>query len=152
MKTSKKLIAAGILTLALATTGVTAFAASAYKTPAEAAAGVTSQSVSDVIAEHQETGKTYGTIAAESGKLEEFQSERLAIMKDRLDARVADGTLTQERADEIYNNMKENQASCDGTGSAAGSFGMGKGQCGYGQSGQGGGFRNGNGICQSTVF
>ena len=151
MKNFKKLLAAGVLTLAVSVTGITAFAASSYKTPAEAAAGLTGKTVSDVITEHQETGKTYGTIANESGKLEEFKAERLKIMKDNLDSRVAAGTLTQERADAIYNNMKENQANCDGTGSGAGGCGMGNGQGGYGRSGQGNGHRLGNGNCLNSA-
>ena len=151
MKNVKKLIAAGVLTLALSVTGITAFAASAYKTPAEAAAGVTGKSVSDVITEHQQTGKTYGTIANESGKLEEFKAERLEIMKDNLDSRVSAGTLTQEKADAIYNNMKENQANCDGTGQGAGGCGLGNGQGGCGKSGQGSGHRFGNGSCQNSA-
>lgn len=152
MKNLKKLFAAGVLTLAVSVTGITAFAASAYKTPAEAAAGLTGKTVSEVISERQETGKTYGTIANETGKLDEFKPARLEIMKDNLDTKVANGTLTQENADTMYSNMKENQENCDGTGCMTGkqNKGMGTGQ-GYGKSGQGNGNRAGNGVCQNSV-
>lgn len=86
-----------------------------YKTPAKTTAGVTGKSVSDVITEHQQTEKNYGTIINESGKLEGFKGERLEIMNDNLNSKVSAGTLTQEKSDAIYNNMKENQTNCDGT-------------------------------------
>ena len=148
MNNFKKLLIAGALTIAVSTTGITAFAVSAYKTPAEAVAGVTGKTVSDVITQREETGKTYGTIASEAGKLDEFKTARLEIMNDNVDARVTSGTLTQEQADEIYNNMKENQANCDGTGNLAGNQNKGNG---LGKSGQGNGNRMGNGICQNSV-
>ena len=44
-------------------------------------------------------GKTYGEIAIEDGKLEEFQVARLEIMKDNPVSSVANGALTQEQAD-----------------------------------------------------
>jgi hypothetical protein len=152
MNNFKKLLVAGALTIAVSTTGITAFAVSAYKTPAEAVAGVTGKTVSDVITQREETGKTYGTIASEAGKLDEFKTARLEIMKDNVDARVTSGTLTQEQADEIYNNMKENQVNCDGTGNLAGNQNKVNGSGnGSGKSVQGNGNRMGNGICQSSV-
>ena len=152
MKNLKKIIAVCALTLVVSTAGFTAFAASAYKTPAEAAASLTGKTVSDVITERQETGKTYGEITSEAGKLEEFKAARLEIMKDNVDTRVTSGTITQEQADEIYNNMKENQANCDGTGclSANQNNGRGTGN-GFGKTGQGNGYRSGNGMCQNSV-
>lgn len=49
---------------------------------------------------------------------EEFQKEMLESKKAFLDEKVADGTLLQEDADEIYNNMQERQEYCreNGTG------------------------------------
>ena len=50
-----------------------------------------------------------------------------------LDEKVKNGTLTQEKADEIINDIKNNQETCDGTGN--GKFGSSFKQ---GQNGRGG--------------
>ena len=104
-----------IVTLLLVVTTVTAFAASNYNTPAEAAAGVTERTVDEVIKERSETAKTYGTIANDAGKLEEFKREMLELKRERLNERVKDGTLTQEQADEFLATMEERQEYCNGT-------------------------------------
>jgi hypothetical protein len=130
MRKMKKFVMAGAMILTIGAASATAFAASSYNTPAEALAGLTGKSVEDVTAERYETGKTYGTIANDAGKLEDFQSEMLQIKKDILAQRVKDGTMTQERADEILAAIEENQAYCDGTGQAG--FGRGSG-AGFGQ-------------------
>jgi len=67
-----------------------------------------------------------------------------------LDQKVKDGRLTQEQADAIYNAIKNNQATCDGTGRAGigRKYGAGLGQgCGMGLGqGAGLGMRNGGGF------
>ena len=98
MKNLKKIIVTGLLALSVATT---AFATSAYNNPAEIVAGLTGRSVESVIDERHDTGKSFGTIAKEAGKLDEFKAEILELRKDQLAARVADGRLTQEQADKI---------------------------------------------------
>jgi len=112
--------------------------AATTKTPAEIAAGLTGKSVETLVQERA-AGETYGSIANEAGKLEEFKAQMLEQKKIILDQRVADGKLTQERADAIYDAMKNNQADCDGTGNAK----MGK-NAGLGL-GQGNGMGNGQG-------
>lgn len=148
MTNLKKIVSLGLIVLTIGATSLTAYAASTYNTPAEAVAGLTGKTVESVIAERSETGKTYGTIANEAGKLTEYKAEILEIKKDSLAERVAAGTLTQERADEIIKAIEENQATCDGTGTAKvgqkqgarfggmNGNGQGKGQCGTG-AGQG---------------
>ena len=133
------MLVAGAMTVGIA-------AVSAYDTPAEAAAGLTGQSVEQVIAERHETGKTYGEIAGEAGMLEEFESEMLQIRKNILTEKVENGTLTQNEADEILRRFEENSENCDGTGSDR-----------LGQSykigfGSGNGNFNGNetGLCDGT--
>lgn len=130
----------------------TAFAA-ALKTPAEIVSELTGKT-SDQITTERASGKTYGTIANEAGKLEEFQTQILEQKKAYLDQKVKDGTLTQERADAIYDTIVEAQSSCDGTGrtsSGAGcgagvGAGSGTGSCGSGTSlGRGAGCGMGNG-------
>lgn len=43
--------------------------------------------------------------------------EKLDLKRDRLAAKVEQGILTQDEADEIIKAIEENQANCDGTGS-----------------------------------
>lgn len=154
----KTFTALGAVVIAVSAISFTAFAASSYSSPAQAVAGLTGRTEESVIAEKVETGDTYGTIANEAGKLEEFKDEMLEIKKDTLAERVAAGTMTQEQADAVLKNLEENQATCDGTGSArigqnsgAGfgkNGGMGQGN-GTGR-GQGGGAMRGQGTCGGT--
>lgn len=136
MKNLKKIIITGLLALTVA---ATAFAASAYNSPAEIVAGLTGRSVESVIDERHDTGKSFGTIAKEAGKLDEFKTEVLELRKDQLAARVADGRLTQEQADKILASIEERQAFCDGDGYGCGYYGNGNG------NGNGDGWRNGSG-------
>lgn len=136
MKNLKKIIVTGLLALSVATT---AFATSAYNNPAEIVAGLTGRSVESVIDERHDTGKSFGTIAKEAGKLDEFKAEILELRKDQLAARVADGRLTQEQADKILASIEERQAFCDGDGYGCGYYGNGNG------NGNGDGWRNGGG-------
>ncbi len=131
MKNIKKWTAAGAVVLALGLTSVTAFAA--VESPAEIVAGLTGQSVEAVIAERTESGKTYGTLAADAGKLEEFQARLLEEKKARIEERVQAGTMTEERAEAILAAMETRAANCDGTG-----------------SGNMYGGANGNGVCDGT--
>lgn len=124
---TRKLIATGVMILAMLVTSVTAFAASQYKTPAEVVAGITGKTVESVITERAETGKTYRTIASEAGKLDEFKAEMLEMKKDALAEQVAAGKITQAQADAIIKTIEENQAVCDGTGAAGIGRNMGAG-------------------------
>jgi hypothetical protein len=113
MKNMKKLIAVIAAVGVLGTAGA-AYAATA-KTPAEIAAALTGKTVAEVTKERA-AGETYGTIANDAGKLDEFKAQILEQKKAVLDQRVKDGTLTQQQADDLYNAMKTNQATCNGTG------------------------------------
>ena len=84
MTNLKKIVSLGLIVLTVGATSLTAYAASTYNTPAEAVAGLTGKTVESVIAERSETGKTYGTIANEAGKLTEYKAEILEIKKDTL--------------------------------------------------------------------
>ncbi|MCR4436049.1 MAG: DUF2680 domain-containing protein [Clostridiales bacterium] len=137
MKNLKKIIAAVTVVGLLGTAGAV-YAATA-KTPAEIVSELTGKAVEDIYKERA-AGKTYGTIANDAGKLEEFKAQMLEQKKAVLDQRVQEGKLTQEQADAIYNSIKNNQAACDGTGSA----GIGK-KCGAG-FGSGNGMGRGQGI------
>lgn len=146
MKNIKKIILSIAAVSVLSTSVV--FGVVATKTPADITAGLTGKTVEEVTTERA-SGKTYGTIASEAGKLDEFKAESLEQKKAVLDERVNDGDLTKEKADEIYNSIKTNQETCDGTGSAGigkmngVGFGQGRGQ------GMGRGQGQGNGLgCQ----
>lgn len=115
MKNWKKLAVTGAVLAAIAATSVTALAANGYGSPAEIVAGLTGRSVESVAAEHAQSGNTYGAIAQQAGSLEAFKAQMLELKKEALAARVAAGTMTQERADAILAAMEENQATCDGT-------------------------------------
>jgi hypothetical protein len=151
MKNIKKVILSMAVISVLSTSIV--FGVVATKSPADITAGLTGKTVEQVTQERT-SGKTYGTIASEAGKLEEFKTESLQQKKIVLDQRVKDGNLTQAEADKIYNDIKTNQVTCDGTGSAGigkmsgVGFGQGRGM-GKGM-GQGSGQRNGAGCVNTT--
>lgn len=137
MKNIKKLVAVTLSVLVVGAAGMV-YAAD-LKTPAEIAGALTGKSVNEIYTE-REGGKTYGTIANEAGKLDEFKAEILERKKAILDEKVKNGQITQQEADEIYNNIKNNQANCDGTGNARRDRqnGMGFGH-GMGRGGNGAG-------------
>lgn len=126
----KRILTGGLAALALSAGAVTALAAPLYQTPAEAAAGVTGKTLEEVTAERQ-SGKCYGTIAAEAGALEEFQGAVLEIHEAALAANVEAGLLTQEQADTRLDRIRQRQAVCDGTGGCGLGAGQGQG-CGLG--------------------
>lgn len=138
MKKSKRAVTLLAAIMILSAGSITSMAAN-NKSPADVVAGITGKPVEDVIQERYDTGKTYGAIAAEAGKLEEFKEESLTIKEEILSESVTDGFLTQEEADDILAAIQARQASCDGTG-----YGNGRG-CGFGQGlGGGRGFRGGS--------
>jgi hypothetical protein len=148
MKKIKFLVIALVVTAILGSTGV-AFAAASGKTPAEILASLTGKTVEQIYAERG-TDKTFGALAQQYGKLDQFKAQVLEEKKAILDQRVKDGKLTQQQADAVYKAMKDNQATCDGTGSArigqksGVGFGMGQG------NGMGQGRGTGNGRCQGN--
>lgn len=149
----------GILAVAMVLgMAVTSFAAT-YDTPADIVAGITGKSIDSVVALRQ-GGKTYGTIAAEAGKLDEFKQAALQLKEERLEQLVENGSITQDDADEMLALIKEQQAICNGTGNAGGGRGLGLGTrsgtgigAGYGHHGGGrgmgtGGMRLQDGSCR----
>ncbi len=154
----KKIIVLGTAVLAIGATTITAFAAADYQSPAEIIAGLTGKSVDEIVEIRNTTEKTYGTIANDEGKLQDFQKEMLLNKKAILDQRVKDGILTQAEADEIYEAIENNQVNCDGSGSNGSGkrmgagfgkmMGNGNGQ-GFGR-GQCNGFGNGSNLNVQT--
>ena len=145
-KNMKRTVA--VLTIAgMLAVGVAAFAAEA-RTPAQIVADLTGKTVEAVAAERAD-GETYGALAKEAGKLDEFKAAMLESRKALLEERVAAGTLTREQADAILAAIEKNMATCDGTGSAriGRTFGAGFGQGSGMRDGTGrmGGMRDGTG-------
>lgn len=144
--TKKKVMAMiGVMVLIIGATSIMALAAP-YNSPAEAAAALTGKEVDAVITERFESNKTYGAMAKDAGKLEEFTKEMLEMKKAVLKERVKDGNITQERADEIIALIENNQMNCDGSG--CGRIGEGM-SIGFGRMNghkQGGGQGNGQGF------
>lgn len=145
MKLNRRLITGCVLALTMTATAVPTFAATGSTTPAEAAAAVTGKTVAQVTAQRQ-AGTSYGQIAAGAGNLTEFKKESLEAKKNNLNAQVAAGTITKERADEIIKAIEAAQANCDGTGgdkigqkmgAKFGSNGTGKGTGGVDGLGKG---------------
>lgn len=146
----KKVFGIGLMVLAMGATSITVFAATQYKTPAEAIAGITGRTVEDIVQERTQTGKTYGTIANEEGKLEEYKAQILEIQKDRLADQVAQGKITQDQADAIIERIQQNQLNCDGTGLGGSKRGMGIGCGSMGQKLGKGGRMLQDGSCYTT--
>lgn len=115
MRNYRKITIVAAVILVVGATSVAGFAASSYQTPGEALAGLTGQTVEQVIAEKQETNKSYGTMAAEAGKLDEFKAEAMEMKVEKINAQVAAGKVTQEKADTVINAIQERQRDCDGT-------------------------------------
>ncbi|KAF1085297.1 hypothetical protein SPSYN_01433 [Sporotomaculum syntrophicum] len=134
MKNLQKLLVMAIVVALIGAAGA-AYAAVA-KTPAEITAELTGKTVSELYQERSE-GKTYGAIANEDAKLDEFQAQMLEQKKIVLEQRVCEGSLTQEQADNIYNTIQSRQENCAGDGTGI------RGRCGLGK-GNGLGMGNGN--------
>jgi hypothetical protein len=103
----------------------------------------------DEVLEMRNSGKTFGTIAQEQGiALEDFQEAMLEKKTAYIDERVAEGTMTEERAELLKERIEERVSNCDGTGQGAGACGLGPGMgMGYGKgNGQGFGRGAGNGM------
>lgn len=145
MKNMKIIMVVGVMALALGAQSMVALASEAYKTPAEAAAGVTGKTLEQVMAQRYDEDKSYGAIAQEAGAREAFQKEMQAMRESRIKEKVAAGVITQEEADEFLARISSHQADCDGTGSQqrlGQSMGLGMG----GQRGQGRGEGQGRGM------
>lgn len=137
----KKAILIGAIVIGVGATSSTVLAASNYNTPLEALAGITGKTVESIMTERAETGKSFGAIANDAGKLVEFQDELVEMQKDTLTQKVEAGVLTQEEADRIITNIETNQTYCNGSG-----YGYGNGY-GRGRGMMGAGFGRGQGGC-----
>lgn len=114
MRNIKKMAIMAVMVLSLVTVSVSVFA-KGNSSPAETVAGVTNKTTEAVEAE-KAAGKSYGQIAIDADKLEEFKLERAKVRKDNLADKVAEGKITQAEADEFSAKIEARQADCDGSG------------------------------------
>ena len=128
--------------------GLGSFAyASDFSTPADITSELTGKTV-ESLREERQAGKTYGQMAKDAGKQEEFKTKMLETRKAILSQKVSEGKITQEEADLVLKEIETNMENCDGTGSK----GVGKKNgMGFGQgNGQGNGQKlkdgTGNGV------
>jgi len=151
MQKKRIILMLSIATILVIGMSTAAFAAADYQTPAEIAAGLTGKTIDEVRAARQ-AGTSYGAQTGEVDKLDEFQTERLALCEQNLDQAVTNGNLTQAEADKLLAEMTDRMENCDGTGTGLGQTsengtGVGQGICnGTGDgTGRGTGSGNGNG-------
>ena len=148
MKKARNIVAAGALTIAMGVTSITVFAAAKYDSPQEALAGMTGKTTEQIVEKKAMENKSYGAIAAEEGKLEEFKVEIMERKREVIQERVAEGILEQEDADAILERIQERQETCIGEGNVGEGMMKGLGtRLGNGpQNGEGKGAKVGSGI------
>ncbi len=113
MKHVKKVFIVCIAALIFAALSLAALAAAIPAAiPAEIVAELTGRTPESVAAQKKESGKTYGSIAADAGKLDEFRAERLEIQRKSLAARVEAGEITQAEANDILSAISGRQVEC----------------------------------------
>ncbi|MFA5342086.1 MAG: hypothetical protein WC332_09935 [Clostridia bacterium] len=123
----KRLMVIGLVILSLGAVAVAGVAATEHKTPAEAYSALSGVTAEEALALRQSTGKTFGMLALEAGKSEEFKSIILEMKKDKINELVANGEITQEEADALLATIEANIANCDGTGMQGAKAGIGLG-------------------------
>ena len=150
MQKKRIILMLSIATILVIGMSTAAFAAADYQTPAEIVAGLTGKTIDEVRADRQ-AGTSYGAQAAKADKLDEFQTERVALCEQNLDQAVVDGKLTQTEADKLLAEMTDRMENCDGTGTGLGQapgngIGAGQGICNGTGDGSGRGAGNGSGM------
>jgi hypothetical protein len=123
----KRLMIIGLVILSLGAVAVAGVAATEYKTPAEAYSALSGVTTEEALTLRKSAGKTFGMLAFETGKSDEFKSIILEMKKDKLNEKVTSGELTQEEADALLASFETNMANCDGTGMQGNKAGIGLG-------------------------
>jgi len=123
----KKIFIIGLVILSLSAISVTSFAATEYKNPAEVYSALTETPVEDALALRQTSGITFGQLALEAGKSDDFKALVFEMKKQILADKVEAGVITQEKADEVLAILEAHIADCDGTGFEGAKAGIGIG-------------------------
>lgn len=122
---------------------------------ADVVAKLTDMTVEEVRAQRAD-GKSLADVAATKDvSAEKLVESALDVRKTVLDAKVTDGTISQDQADAALDRMKDRltdrvtstDASCDGTGDGAGNGGGRKGAGNGGGNGGGGKGAGNGGVC-----
>ena len=108
-----------IVALILSITSVTVYAATNYKSPADIASKVTGKPVEEVVKEKVDSNKSYGELAKDQGKLEEFKNEMFDYKKEVVKEKIEEGAITKEEGDKFLAEMEKHQEFCNGTGRRA---------------------------------
>lgn len=140
MRKITKLTAMGLLGVSLL--GATAFAADAVKRPAEIYSGLQGITVEEAY-EERGTDKTFGQLAEEAGKLDEFEAQMLENKKTIVEQRVVEGTLNREQADELLKTIANHECAGPGEQRLGREYGIGFGR---GTNEEGMGHGNGEGL------
>ncbi len=139
----KNIVIASLLAVGVGVTSLTVYAQAKYDTPREALSAISGKSMDEIHALRYEEGLSLADVFETDAQYEEFKSEILEQRKERIDERVLEGRLSQERADEIKKQMDENPEMFEGRGFSRG------GNCHFydeeynNQSGYRGGFHHG---------
>jgi hypothetical protein len=104
------------LVMVLGATTITAFAGTAFSSPAELLASLTGKTVETVTEEKLDANQTYGALAQDAGVYEGFKSGMQEVRENRILEKIENGNLTKDEANEILDAIEERMATCDGTG------------------------------------
>ena len=112
----KNTVIASLLAVGVGVTSLTVYAQAKYETPREALSAITGKTTDEIHALRYEEGMSHAELFETDAQYEDFKSEVLEQRKERIDERVLDGRISQERADEIKNQMDENTEMFEGRG------------------------------------
>lgn len=112
---NKKTITILMITTLVGIAGST-FAKTTHTNTAEMTAEITNQSVESVLEQKKNENKTFGQIAKEAGKLEEFKQKKMEMKKAKLDKLVEEGKITLEEAEEKLEKSKIKMDRCESKG------------------------------------
>lgn len=116
----KNTIIAGLLALGVGVTSLTVYAQANYDSPREALSAMSGKTMDEIHELRFEEEMTHRDFFETEEQYNKFTDEVLNQRKDIIDERVEDGRLTQERADEIKDQMDENPEMFEGRGYGSG--------------------------------
>lgn len=145
MKKRTKIITTTLLTLSIFGFSTPIFASNQYTLKAQTLSQLTNKSIETISDIKNKLDMTFGEIAKENGVLDQFKKVNLEQKEEILNEKVNQGIITKEEAENILNQIRENQENCDGSGSNSQNLGLGLGLGNGNGSGNGSGRGNGSG-------
>ncbi len=114
----KKMNVAVIFVIAVFFFGAASAAAySGSDSPVAVLSDLTGKSADSLAERKMSTGKSFGEIASEEGKLIEFRHEMLKMKKNLVVKQAETGAVSEKEACDIIANIKRCKGCCDGKGS-----------------------------------